>query len=952
MASRQTHLPESTLYDNQAPSTQRSRGYTSSTADQRPGYPSKMSTVYENVPLSGPRPAHLLPTSATTPSREDAAKLISLPTQSSAWGRGAGTYSHSHSLTTPNAGEIGKGANTPNTAASSTAPITTPLTKRGERSDTGIDTTIIPRPEPSEIHPQQLCPPPSVFQLAETVYHHPSSIWRIQDFTTPGTSEGTSVLASLLVDYICSTLRQDCTLSERFTIASQAVVTSPRRLLDMLQSKSAATNFASWALLPSTKLPPTLPRQLCPNLTPGLILNEHTRARVDQPSLLRGDRITIANYFIQCYYPSSAGSSMTRVLQSYKDEELVAINKTPGLFAQKMSLRNRDLIFDPPKWYRLSVNPANPPASAFTDITQAHYNTPPESIHPTTSMNLSIQELRGLPFPQQRTAFLSILPKLLEGLTTPDGLNEAFTRINGASAQELLHYTNIDVFIKTFLPTTLVPATDHIEAPSLPLYICNISLRHRTPSSRGGGHFWNVAPETILKQWIDAVLPLLVANNHRMHIIHSPYDRLTDDRELHLDAEISTSLQFYVYNIRSPKRLQSLDFWVKTTCPNLQDLPSTSKMGPHAPSYVSAMTAASIWVDIIISFQDGVLPCIMLEGSIDRDSDNIITLELLDRLSRHGLSLPPDIFYTSTCIVSNANNRAAVTVKCLLAKTTEASTVQTTFARLAEKTMTDRYLVTGGYMFEGIAYHADDKADRRLTAAISRQQDFLNSLTKTILLGFDNIDPYCYVPPYTMDIVTSVISPNTKSLASLLLHISSPAPDGSLLPSPVINVTTNEERTRIFLTADRQDASQLLVFTADIIPLMKVWMGPSVNITCAVDEARNHATTQPTTPGQHKPTLTPSTISIADSFAPAGSTNTHTHLAHSEDSGGKAMPSNPSTTTMDPSFHNDFHTFCSSVEQKLHTLTTVATTSLSKEDILETISTLVDSNLNSSLSSI
>lgn len=115
-------------------------------------------------------------------------------------------------------------------------------------------------------------------------------------------------------------------------------------------------------------------------------------ARVDQPSLLRGDRITIANYFIQCFYPAVAGTSMTRVLQSYKDEDLVAINQTPGLFAQKMSLRNRDLVFDPPKWYQLSINPAYPPESAFTDITQAQYN-PPETFTPSTAMNLSIQEL-------------------------------------------------------------------------------------------------------------------------------------------------------------------------------------------------------------------------------------------------------------------------------------------------------------------------------------------------------------------------------------------------------------------------------------------------------------------------------------------------------------------------------------------------------------------------------
>lgn len=433
--------------------------------------------------------------------------------------------------------------------------------------------------------------------------------------------------------------------------------------------------------------------------------------------------------------------------------------------------------------------------------------------------------------------------------------------------------------------------------------------------------------------------------------MHSPYDRIKDDRELVLGAEITTSLQFYIYNIRSPKCLQSFDFWVKTTCPNLHKLPSTSTMGSQAPTYVSAVSAALIWVDILISFQDGILPCIMLEGSIDRDPDNIITFELVDRLCRHNIYLSPDIFYTSTCIVSNANNSAAVTVKCLMAKETDAVTIQNAFTKLAEKTMSDRYLVTSQYVFESIIYYADDKMDKHLTAAITRQQEFTNLLTETILLGFDNIDPYCNVPSQIMDKVTSELSPNTKSLASLLMNTPTVALDGDLLSSPVLKVATNEERTRIYLTADRQDASQLLSFTADVIPLFKIWMGPSSNITCAVDEARNHASTHSTS-GQHQAQSTTTNLTTEATTTTVENTSETTRQVQPTDPPREQVTApEANTSQMHSSLQSDFRDFRSSVEQRLQALTTAKNNSLSKDDIIETISTVVDSNLNSSLSS-
>ena len=911
-----------------------------------------MSTVHEDAPLArASLPTHLQSIQAPPkhpPQSGGETKLTPLSSSTTSWGRSRIPY-NSLDFTTPTDKKTGGDY----TTSISTQVTETPSSSTARDKDTGIDTTIVPRPEPKDIHPQQLCPPPSVFTLAENVYKHPSSVWRIQDFTTPGTSEGTSILASLLVDYICATLRPELSISQRSTLASFAVVTSPKRLLSMLQSKSAALEFTSWVFLQPTT-PPVLERHLCPNLTPGLILNEHARARVGQSSLLRGDRITLANFFVQWFYPSAAGPGMSKALQSYTDADLTAINDTPGLLVSRMRLRNREMVFNPPKWYRLSIDPSTTPDDAYTNTTQMQFSLAPDSITPSSSLQLSIQELRGLPFPQQRTAFLSILPKLLEGLTTPEGLNEAFAYVNGASAQELLALTNVDIFIKTFLPDkaadaqkqppplTITDTQTQATQPATPLFVHSIFLRHTTPSSRGEPNYWNTSPEDILQQWIDAVLPVLSHNNHKLYMMHSPYDRMKDDRELNTGRELSpNSLNFYIYNIRSPRRLQSFEFWVKSTCPNLHDLPSSLKMGPLAPTYISTVAAASIWIDILLTYEVGTLPCVMLEYSIDRDPDNIITMELEDRLARNNISVPTNSFYTTTCNVGDATNSTFVRVKCLLSKEEHMSEIQSAFTRLAKKTITDEYLVTSDYHFSPINYYADEKTDRRLSAAIVRQQEFLHSLTKTILLGFKNMDPFSYVPLQTMDVETSRIVPNSKSLAHLILLGSSLLTDGSLQPSPVIRVTTNEEGTRIYLTAHRQEASELLQYTADIMSFMKIWADHSTNVTCAVEEAKNHMTSHiPSNRSTTRADMNAAHTTALPVVAPQPpSANSTTSLASSN---------LQQTQLPDSSLRADLLQFQAATEKKLDAL---SLNNPSKEDILGIISASMEPTLTSSLSS-
>lgn len=900
-----------------------------------------MATVHEHdTPfIRGAKPPHL---NADTPPHQTAKSgatttLTSLSAKTSPWG---GSHNISGYAPTPFSAQIsthGGGLSTPLHATMQQ--ITTPHSTGGIRKYTGLDTSVIPRPETPTQHPEQLCPPPQAFELAHKVYQRPSREWRMEDFVTPTLSVGTSVLASLLVDYIATTVCPQISESMCCTLARLAVVTAPRRLLSLLQNQQLAKEYTEWVLNSSTETPPTIERLLCPRLTPTLIQNEHMRARTDS-SLLRGDRISIINFFIQCFYPSAAGPSLSKVLQSYSDSELAALMNTPGHLCSTMRLRNRVMEFSPPQWYRLSINPSNPPPpTAFTNVTTTQFCTSPESVTPERAMKLTMDELRGLPFPQQRTAFLSALPKLLEDIA-PEALNEAFIKVNGASAQELLSYTNIDMFIDTFIPNTSGVATAQVEIDSPPLYVHNLSIKHTAPSRRGGPLHWNAHPEDIYKLWIEAAYPLLASKQHRLFIIHSPFDRILDDKEITGDTDIpATTLQFYTYNIKSPKRLSSFDVWIKTTHPNITELTTQSKMGSGVTTYINQVSNASIWVETLLSAQLGVLPCVMLGNSIDRDSDNIILHELADRFTQNNINLDPDIYYSTTCVVSNAANRASVSVKCIMSRKEHMTEVQSAFMTLREKTSVSTHLVTRDYMFENINYYSDEKADKSLTDAIIRQQEFMATITKTILRGFSSIDPFHYVPTHTRDIRTSEIIPNTRTLAALILNGSN---------SPVIRVSTNDDGSRVYLTGYKQDANQLIQYTGDVLADMQVWIDPPLALTCAIDEAKNHASNLGST------LTTASTSSTGTRTAPHGAQQQSVTLSHTVDT-SSTTDSQASSTQQIPStstFQEDLNQFKSSIEQQLHSLTNrVTATPTLTEDLLGNISTLVETNLNSSLSS-
>jgi len=111
---------------------------------------------------------------------------------------------------------------------------------------------------PAESNPHQLRPSSAMYSLAQTLFKKDVKDWEMNDLSTPGSSDGTSILVSAFVDYAASTLKTDMTMSQQFSLARIAIGTAPSRLLEYIKDPWKAMHFLEWALTKRVKIPPSM----------------------------------------------------------------------------------------------------------------------------------------------------------------------------------------------------------------------------------------------------------------------------------------------------------------------------------------------------------------------------------------------------------------------------------------------------------------------------------------------------------------------------------------------------------------------------------------------------------------------------------------------------------------------------------------------------------------------
>ncbi len=311
-----------------------------------------------------------------------------------------------------------------------------------------------------------------------------------------------------------------------------------------------------------------------------------------------------------------------------------------------------------------------------------------------------------------------------------------------------------------------------------------------------------------------------------------------------IKPEISTALSKYIYFIGGDKRLSRFDIWVQSSCKNLEELLDDSRYGSPALGYKKGMKAARIWVEVISTSPCDVVPVLVLGGNLETDPTSIIILELNDRLEKCGVDLltcPP--FHIESFTVSTSDGRDTMWTKCVMTNQGSAIILQEKFALIPTPGPRARYLVTRDYHFVPLSYPPTDNSDQLLKSAMQRQRMFTASTIKTAICGFKDIDPF-YEAPYYFQVAMDTTRGNTKTIAEIILLDKYRDRDGMLTDSPVIRVTANKGKTKIYLTALRVDVASLIWYTEDLLRMIEPWFTErGQHIQCKIIEASRYLET-------------------------------------------------------------------------------------------------------------
>ena len=690
-----------------------------------------------------------------------------------------------------------------------------------------------PFQERSEPHPQQLRPSAALYRLAQTLYKRDPKSWTIEDVHTPQSSDGTSILVSALVDYASTTLNPEMSPAQCLHLAQVAVTTSPILLLEYIQDQTKGLDFIQQVEQMNT--PPSLEKTLHPAATPGLIYDSSLRRSLLDRDIIRTEMIEITHTFTQCYYPKQA-ATMKDFLQSVTVQILLDYIYKPGFLVSDLQNRGRQMNFSPPKWYRLSIHPDEKIVT--TPCHHITWRSIPISL-PDVELNLDIDInlLVQQPFTAQRTALLTAIPLIFDSRPSREGCMETLALVENATPEEIYIFLTKNMIRpirqnQSDMSTT----TNNTEDVEHTLYC--VRFEHTDRKNHG---FWNESPGAVLIRWIKAVLPVVTDNNFTLILSQAPHARIPNDRKL-TTAFTATSeqLEDFTHNCKSNKRLTSFEVWIKSTCSDLNNLLMVSKSGTRAVDYIAGMKSARIWMEIISQTMDGIVPVLMLGGSIETDPDDMIGAELNDRLLQAHIDLAkcPN-FDIAFCAVHTSNIKGAVMAKCIMAKKETAGALHHLFENMITPGMQERHLVTRDYFFAPILYPPSDRSDRELSKAMNRQREFTESTIQTTIVGLVDVNPFTDIPKQTRDFYTQELEENNKSIVELILLSKTPDRANAIISSPIRKVSTNRKQNRLYLTALKEDTGNLITVTKIIAKTMEVWYpGRSMRVRCDLEATR------------------------------------------------------------------------------------------------------------------
>ena len=677
-----------------------------------------------------------------------------------------------------------------------------------------IDQPFDPSKEPIVAHPYQLRPTPTMYAFAQALFKRNVKDWKLSEIITPGSSDGRSILVSAFVDYVSTTLKPDIAPGQQLSVAQIAVATAPQHILEYLQDPAEARGYMNWVLKFRVKIPPTMETLLCPLDTPNLIEVQRLRSSIRNGDLAVEDQKHVIEVFVKCYYPKAVATVM-EAIDPLDQTVLKEYIEQPGRLLQEMRNRRKAMPFAPPKWYRLSIHPGT--VIPTTPRQQPAQEDEGKGLQVSLAdielkTKLTSKELAALPLPQMRTAILAAIPLVFEERLTREGCAQAFNYFETASQEQILTFLRIEA-----------EDDDRTQRKAAILYRHLLRFEHTDKRQRGE---WKEPAREILRQWIDAIHPVLVANNCSLLLSlqpasRNPLDRLVVSTPFTLEAEEIERHILIKKKISNPNRFE---VWVKSSCGNLKELIAATTAGP-IEEYTKMLAKWRVSVDYLCSSVDDHIPIFFLVGSITTADDELIAEEIVDRLAMADFELddiPP--FHVESSIVGTSMGKIASRTKCVIATKADSKQLQEMISTLHTPASRNRYVVTRDFQFAPIVYPPTDRSDSDLASAIDRQDEFTASVVRTTIYGYKGFTPFYDIPSETKDLCTRETITNTsKTVAQLLLTMKMLDKNKQAIPSPVIRVSENKWSSKIYLTALKKDAPLLIRFTKEVINLIDTW---------------------------------------------------------------------------------------------------------------------------------
>jgi hypothetical protein len=160
-------------------------------------------------------------------------------------------------------------------------------------------------------------------------------------------------------------------------------------------------------------------------------------------------------------------------------------------------------------------------------------------------------------------------------------------------------------------------------------------------------------------------------HGHSLTLTNTPLDPQKSNTEI--TASPYMDVGELARHIKAPQQqeTQLFNVWLKSSHDDLGQLTKQSS------SHTTALAEASITTKVLSQEKIGRIPILMLIGSIDTDSDDMIGHELKDRLVSTGTPLSLcQKFYVATRVVGTHTKKDSIKIKCVVAKTDKAQVLK------------------------------------------------------------------------------------------------------------------------------------------------------------------------------------------------------------------------------------------------------------------------------------